>query len=144
VPHLKVFWRAEIEQERKAKNLASKRRLASGASAKFLVLGMQRGSEPSEAELPLAARRHKGYSTCVKIAEVKLTDAVYQQMEETAARLHLSVPDLLRSLAEQAIQHDLKSGAGGAGNWRFPEGRHLGAFRAPVEDWRLLANESAD
>ena len=30
------------------------------------------------------------------------------------------------------------------GDWRFPQGRHLGAFRVPVEDWRLLANEIAD
>jgi hypothetical protein len=29
------------------------------------------------------------------------------------------------------------------GDWRFPQGRHLGAFRVPVEDWRLLANEVA-
>jgi hypothetical protein len=29
------------------------------------------------------------------------------------------------------------------GDWRFPEGRQLGPFRAPVEDWRLLANETA-
>jgi hypothetical protein len=26
--------------------------------------------------------------------------------------------------------------------WRFPEGRHLGGFGAPVEDWRLDANET--
>ena len=25
--------------------------------------------------------------------------------------------------------------------WHFPDGRHLGGFRAPAEDWRLLANE---
>jgi hypothetical protein len=35
----------------------------------------------------------------MKIAEVKLPDAVNQQIEETA-RLHLSVPELLRNLAE--------------------------------------------
>ena len=29
------------------------------------------------------------------------------------------------------------------GDGRFPEVRNLGAFRAPVEDWRLLANEAA-
>jgi hypothetical protein len=26
--------------------------------------------------------------------------------------------------------------------WRFPEGCHLGVFRAAAEDWRLLANET--
>jgi hypothetical protein len=29
------------------------------------------------------------------------------------------------------------------GHWQFPEARHLGQFGAPVEDWRLLANEDA-
>ena len=29
------------------------------------------------------------------------------------------------------------------GRWQFPEARHLGQFGAPVEDWRLLANEDA-
>lgn len=79
----------------------------------------------------------------MKTTEVKLPDAVYQRVEETAARLHLSVPELLRNLAEQAIQKDVKSLPGLSDNWQFPEGRHLGAFRAPVEDWRLLANEVA-
>ncbi len=79
----------------------------------------------------------------MKIAEVKLPDAVYQQIEETPARLHLSVPDLLRNLAEQAVRHGSKSTPVAAGNWRFPEGRRLGAFRASVEDWRLLANKIA-
>jgi hypothetical protein len=80
----------------------------------------------------------------MKIAEVKLPDAVYQRMEETAARLHLSVPELLRNLAEQAVQNSPKRQPAVPGDWRFPEGRHLGAFRAPAEDWRLLANEIAD
>lgn len=28
-------------------------------------------------------------------------------------------------------------------DWQFPQGRRLGAFQAPVEDWGLLANEAA-
>ena len=80
----------------------------------------------------------------MRVAEVELPDAVYQQVEETASRLHLSVPGLLRALAEQAVQRKVKSPTGTQSNWRFPEGRHLGAFRTPVEDWRFLANETAD
>jgi hypothetical protein len=80
----------------------------------------------------------------MRIAEVKLPDTVYQQMEATAARLHLTVPELLRNLAEQAIGHDVENRPGVVGDWRFPEGRHLGAFQAPAEDLRLLANEIAD
>ena len=79
----------------------------------------------------------------MKIAEVKLPDAVYQQVEEAAARLHLSVPELLRCLAEQAIHCNVTGGTA-ASDWRFPEGHHLGPFRASVQDWRLLANEIAD
>ncbi len=43
----------------------------------------------------------------MKRAEVEFSDALYQQVERLAARLH-------------------------------------GAFRSPVEDWRLLAHEVAD
>jgi hypothetical protein len=28
------------------------------------------------------------------------------------------------------------------GHWQFPEAHQLGQFGAPVEDWRLLANEN--
>ena len=80
----------------------------------------------------------------MKKAEVQLPDALYQQMEGLAIRLHVSVPELLCKAAEQMVQHQPKAEPKENGEWRFPEGRHLGAFRAPGEDWRLLANEVAD
>ena len=45
--------------------------------------------------------------------------------------------------AEQMLRRQPGPPPPANGGWRFPEGRHLGPFRAPVEDWRLLANETA-
>ena len=77
-------------------------------------------------------------------AEVHLPDALYQQVEGLAVRLHLSVPELLSKAVEQMVRRETKPQPRADGGWRFPEGRHLGPFRSPVEDWRLLANEAAD
>jgi hypothetical protein len=55
----------------------------------------------------------------------------------------LAVPEFLCQAAEQMVHRQAKPRSKPNGNWRFPEGRCLGAFRAPAEDWRLLANEIA-
>ena len=80
----------------------------------------------------------------MKRAEVQLPDPLYQQVEGLAHQLHLSVPELLVRAAEQLVQQRTPAPTPPNGEWRFPEGRHLGPFQAPVADWRLLANESAD
>lgn len=80
----------------------------------------------------------------MKSAEVQLPDAIYQQVEGLALQLHLSVPELLRRAAEQMVHRQTPPQRKANWDWRFPEGRHLGPFGAPVEDWRLLANEAAD
>ncbi|MCX6929194.1 MAG: hypothetical protein NT154_39145 [Verrucomicrobia bacterium] len=80
----------------------------------------------------------------MKRAEVQLSDTVYQQLERLAAPLHLTVPEFLVQTAERIVQRQAKPKPLPNGEWQFPEGRHLGAFRAPVGDWRLLANEPAD
>ena len=59
-------------------------------------------------------------------------------------RLHLSVPELPSKAAEQMVGREAKTRPRANGGWQFPEGRHLGTFRARVEDWRLFANEVAD
>ena len=79
----------------------------------------------------------------MKRAEVQLPDMIYHQVEGLAAQLHLSVPEVLCQAAEQMLHRQGKPRSKPNGDWRFPEGHHLGAFRAPVEDWRLLANETA-
>ena len=80
----------------------------------------------------------------MKRAEVQLPDALYQQVEGLAVSLHLSVPKLLSRAAEEMVIRQAKAQSKPDSGWRFPEGRHLGAFHAPVEDWRLLANETPD
>jgi len=80
----------------------------------------------------------------MKRAEVELPDAVCQQVEGLAAQIHLTVPEFLRQAAEQMLRRQSKPPSKPNGEWHFPPGRHLGAFRVPVEDWRLLANETAD
>jgi hypothetical protein len=80
----------------------------------------------------------------MKRAEVQLPDALYQQVEGLAVRLRMSVPELLSTAAEQMVLRQAKPQPKPGGGWRFPEGYHLGAFLAPVEDWRLLANAAPD
>jgi hypothetical protein len=80
----------------------------------------------------------------MKKAEVQLPDAIYQQVEGLAVQLHLTVPQLLCKAAEQMVLRQAPIQPKLNGGWRFPEGCHLGTFRTPAEDWRLLANEAAD
>ena len=80
----------------------------------------------------------------MKRAEVQLPDALYEQVEGLAVRLHVSVPELLSKAAEQMVIRQVKAQPSPNGGWRFPEGCQLGPFRVPVEDWRLLANEAED
>ncbi|MCU0785489.1 MAG: hypothetical protein MUF81_15850 [Verrucomicrobia bacterium] len=80
----------------------------------------------------------------MKRAEVQLPDTIYQQVEGLAAQFHLTVPEFLCQAAEQIVRRQARPQPKPNGEWRFPEGRRLGAFRAPVGDWRLLANEAAD
>lgn len=79
----------------------------------------------------------------MKRAEIQLPDLLYRQVEGLAHQLHLSVPELLVRAAEQLVQQAPAPQTAPNGQWQFPEGGHLGPFRAPAEDWRLLANDSA-
>ena len=80
----------------------------------------------------------------MKRAEVQMPDPLYQQMERMAHQLHLTVPELLVRAVERLVQEPSRQPLTPKAVWRFPEGRHLGPFRAPVEDWRLLANEAVE
>ena len=79
----------------------------------------------------------------MKRAEVQLPDPLYQQVEGLAQHLHLTIPELLCRAAEQLVQRQPTTRPTPAGEWHFPAGRPLGAFCAPPEDWRLLANDPA-
>lgn len=80
----------------------------------------------------------------MKRAEVQLPDAIYEQVEGLATELRLTVPELLLQAAEQMVHRQAKPESKPDAKWQFPKGRHLGAFRSPVENWRLLAHEAAD
>ena len=79
----------------------------------------------------------------MKKAEVQLPDGLYQQVEGLAGQLHVSVSDLLREAAEQMLAARPKILTPSRAAWKFPEGRRLGVFQSPADDWRLLANEDA-
>jgi Ribbon-helix-helix protein, copG family len=79
----------------------------------------------------------------MKRTEVQLPDALYHRVEKMAGQLDLTVSALLRKAAEQMVRRHAKP-AKPNGDWCFPESRHLGAFRATAEEWRLLANEPAE
>jgi hypothetical protein len=76
-------------------------------------------------------------------AEVQLPDPLYEKVEGIARQLHLSVPEVLCKAIEQMVEYQTPKHQVN-GDWRFPEAKHLGAFLAPLEDWRLLANEPAE
>lgn len=80
----------------------------------------------------------------MKKAEVQMPEELYQQLEGLAGRLHLTLSGLLCKAAEEIIHRLAAPPRNPNGEWRFPEGRHMGPFGAPVEDWRLLANESSE
>ena len=65
-----------------------------------------------------------------------------EQTESRARHRHVSVPELLRQAAEQLVRGQRVATNGITGNRYFPDGLALGAFNAPVEDWRSLANET--
>ena len=68
----------------------------------------------------------------MKRAEVQLPDTIYQQVEGLAAQFHLTVPEFLCQAAAQIALRQARPRPNG--EWRFPEGRHLGAFRTPAGD----------
>jgi Ribbon-helix-helix protein, copG family len=80
----------------------------------------------------------------MKMTEVPLPDAVYDQVENLAAQRHLTVPELLRQAAEQMVREPARPPFKPNGGWQFPAARHLGEIRVPAEELRLLANEVAD
>ena len=78
----------------------------------------------------------------MKSTEVQLPDPLFEKVEGIAKELHLSVPEVLRTAAEQLVLNQAQS-LPSVGNWRFPEAMSLGAFLSPAEQWRLAANEDS-
>ena len=80
---------------------------------------------------------------CFARAHAKLADRDPGAGFSARVGVKVNVPELLRRAAEQMVGDQAPARPLANGPWRFPEGRHLGPFRAAAEDWRLLANEGS-
>jgi len=77
----------------------------------------------------------------MKSAEIELTDALYERAQQLARAQDSTVSALLSKVLEEKLElitMDVTSRE----SWFLPEGHDLGKMFQPVEEWRLLANES--
>ncbi len=73
--------------------------------------------------------------------QIQLPDALHEEAKRIADQQEMSLAELVRRGLEQMIR--LYGTADGPGTgWSLPEPLGLGAFLAPVEDWRELANST--
>lgn len=70
--------------------------------------------------------------------QIQLPDALYHRTKRLAQQQEISLAEVVRRGLEHMLRlHPLVDEPAG---WTLPEPRDLGSFRAPVEDWRELAN----
>lgn len=75
----------------------------------------------------------------MKRTQIQLPDSLYAQAKRIAERHEISLAELVRRGLEHMLRLypvDEKP----PGGWSLPEARSLGELRAPVQDWRELAN----
>lgn len=70
-----------------------------------------------------------------------MPEALFAEVQRVAELQEWSVTEVLRRGAEYMVRRYPSQKAAGV-PWSLPEGRELGGFLAPVEDWRELATES--
>ena len=74
--------------------------------------------------------------------QIQLPDALYSKAKQIAQQQEISLAELVRRGLEHMIRlypPNEKSSL----EWSLPRARALGAFKAPVQEWRELANASA-
>jgi hypothetical protein len=74
--------------------------------------------------------------------QIQLPDALHEQAKRLAEEQEVSLTELVR----RGLEHVVRLYGGGQApgpEWRLPEPLALGAFLAPVEDWRDLASAGA-
>jgi hypothetical protein len=72
--------------------------------------------------------------------QVQLPDELYRAAKRIAVEHEITLAEVVRRGLEHMIRiYPPKADAGD--RWQLPAPRHLGRFRAPVEEWRELANE---
>lgn len=71
--------------------------------------------------------------------QIQLPDELYRQAKRIAAEQEITLAEVVR----RGLEHMLRiyPPAPASENWRLPEPRHLGRFRAPEDEWRARANE---
>jgi len=75
--------------------------------------------------------------------QVQLPDALYRQAKRIAKEQEITLAEVVR----RGLEHMLRiypPGREDRDAWQPPAPRSLGAFKAPVEDWRELAQEVAE
>lgn len=72
--------------------------------------------------------------------QIQLPEELYREAKRVARERELSLAEVVRRGVEY-ITRVYPPARIPPDEWRPPEPRALGAFRAPVRDWRLLANE---
>ena len=75
----------------------------------------------------------------MKRTQVQIPDPLYQDIRRVAALQGWSIAEVLRRGAEYIVRCHPPFRT--SGEWEPPAPRHLGAFRAPADQWRELANE---
>lgn len=71
--------------------------------------------------------------------QIQLPDSLYGHAKRLAERHEMSLAELVRRGLEHMVRL-YRAGDTPDPDWRLPEPLALGAFLAPVEDWRELAN----
>lgn len=73
--------------------------------------------------------------------QIQLPDALYAQAKQVARRHEISLAELVRRGLEHMLRlYPLEEKPGEP--WSLPAAHSLGELRAPVQDWRELANEA--
>jgi hypothetical protein len=74
---------------------------------------------------------------------IQLPDELYREAQRVAREREIPLAEVVRRGLEYIVRvyPPVQSATQ---QWRPPEPRSLGDFQAPVEDWRLLANDCAD
>ena len=71
--------------------------------------------------------------------QIQLPDELYREAKRIAAEQEISLAEVLRRGLEHMQR--LYPARSQVAAWRLPEPAHLGAFAAPEDRWRELAND---
>lgn len=75
--------------------------------------------------------------------QVQLPDGLYQEAKRVAREREISLAEVMRRGVEYIVRI-YPPIEPQQGPWQPPQPRALGPFKAPAEDWRVLANDSSD